>query len=76
MKQKDNFRTTKHEGDTLGEKGHDEKVQKNPAPKKADKESEMTPKENEVYVDLEPDELHLGDEEAETVNDKKKKNKK
>ncbi|MFD2513674.1 hypothetical protein ACFSRY_07335 [Pontibacter locisalis] len=73
MKQNDNFRTTKHDGDSLGEKGKDEKLQKNPAPKEADRESAMTPKENEVYVDLEPDELHLGDEEAEEVNQKKKK---
>jgi hypothetical protein len=69
MKQKDNFRATKHQGDNLGEKSKDEKLQKNPAPKKVDKESEMTPKENEVYVDLEPDELHLGDEEAEEVKE-------
>ncbi|WP_439881640.1 hypothetical protein ACSX1A_00485 [Pontibacter sp. MBLB2868] len=75
MKQKDNFRTTKHEGDSLGEKGKDEKIQNKPAPEKVDKESEMTPKENEVYVDLEPDELHVGDEKPTKVKEEKKKKK-
>lgn len=44
-----------------------------PAPKEVDRESENTPKENQVYVDLEPDDLHLGDEEPEEVKGKKKK---
>lgn len=73
MKNKDNFRTTKHEGDSLGKKEADEKIKQNPAPKEVDRESEMTPKENEVYVDLEPDELHIGEEEAEEVKERNKK---
>ncbi|MCX2738817.1 hypothetical protein [Pontibacter anaerobius] len=74
MKNKDNFRTTKKDGDNLGERDSTEKVTKKPAPRKADRESENTPPENEVYVDLEPDELHLSDEEKpEQVKEKKKK---
>jgi hypothetical protein len=73
MQNKDNFRTTKNEGDSLGKSEGGEKIKNNPAPKKADKESEMTPEENEVYVDLEPDELHIGDEDVEEVDKKTKK---
>ncbi|MEJ8804222.1 hypothetical protein [Pontibacter sp. H249] len=73
MKNKDNFRTTKHDGDKLGESENHKEIAKNPAPKEADRESMNTPKENEVYVDLEPDELHLGDEQPEEVKEKKEK---
>ncbi|ARS34051.1 hypothetical protein [Pontibacter actiniarum] len=77
MKNKDNFRTTKHDGDNLGERDSMEEVTKNPAPRKADRESQNTPPDHEVYVDLEPDELHLSDEEkAEDVGKKSKKPKK
>jgi hypothetical protein len=62
MQNKDNFRTRKDDGDKLGEKDHNQKLTKNPAPKEDPRESEMTPPENEVYVDLEPDELHTDDE--------------
>ena len=41
------------------------KVSGKPAPKGADRESENTPPDHEVYVDLEPDELHIGDDENE-----------
>lgn len=58
MQNKDNFRTRKDDGDSLGEKDHEHKLSKNPAPEEDTRESKMTPPENEVYVDLEPDELH------------------
>jgi hypothetical protein len=73
MKNKDNFRATKHEGDYLGSSQKDKKVEKNPAPKEVDRESLNTPKENEIYVDLEPDELHVGEEPVEEVEEKKDK---
>ncbi|GAB3829063.1 hypothetical protein [Pontibacter rugosus] len=74
MKNKDGARTTKRDGDSLGERDSIEKVTENPSPREADRESENTPPENEVYVNLEPDELHLSDEQkAEEVNRKKKK---
>ncbi len=76
MKSKDNFKTTKHDGDTLGERDSKQKVTKNPAPRQADRESMNTPPENEVYVDLEPDELHLGDDEQPEEVGKKEKKKK
>lgn len=71
MQQKDNFRTRKDDGDNVGKKDHDQKLSDNPAPREADRESEMTPPENEIYVDLEPDELHP-DEEPLDVDDKDK----
>lgn len=62
------------DGENLGKKDHENEVSKNPSPRKVDRESENTPPENEVYVDLEPDELHLSDEEKpEKVDEKKKK---
>lgn len=71
MQNKDNFRTRRDDGDNLGEKDHEHKLSKNPAPEKADRESEMTPPENEVYVDLEPDELHKDDEPLDVNEDNK-----
>ena len=71
MKNKDNFRTRKDEDSSLGEHGQQEEVKKNPAPKQTDRESENTPPDHEVYVDLEPDELHLGDEEVDDARGKK-----
>lgn len=77
MKNKDNFRTSKNDGDNLGERDSMEKVTNNPAPRKVDRESENTPPDHEVYVDLEPDELHIGDdEEVENVREKDSKKKK
>ncbi|AKD03458.1 hypothetical protein POKO110462_05820 [Pontibacter korlensis] len=76
MKNKDNLRTTKHDGDNLGKRDSTEDVSKNPSPRGTDRdrESENTPPENEVYVDLEPDELHLGEvEQPEDVGKKEKK---
>ena len=74
MKNKDNFRTTKRDGDNLGERDSMEKVTKKAAPREDDRESRNTPPENEVYVDLEPDELHLSeDEQPEEVGKKKSK---
>ncbi len=46
-------------------------VAENPAPDKATHESDMTPPENEVYVDLEPDELSQEDEPLDVENAKK-----
>ncbi|MDX5481330.1 MAG: hypothetical protein LPK07_06570 [Hymenobacteraceae bacterium] len=78
MKNKDNFRTRKDDGDKLGEQADKEKLSKTPSPKgtNPDRESETTPPENEVYVDLEPDELHLSDEEPEEVKSPEEKKKK
>ena len=55
----------------MGEHDEQEKVTGKPALKKADRESENTPPDHEVYVDLEPDELHLGDEEIDDAREKK-----
>ena len=55
----------------MGEHDKQEKVTAKPAPEKADRESENTPPDHEVYVDLEPDELHLGDEEVDDARGKK-----
>lgn len=74
MKNKDNYRTA-NDADKLGEGAARKNVAKNPAPREADRESLNTPKENEVYVDLEPDELHVGDEPVEEITEKKKKKK-
>jgi hypothetical protein len=71
MQNKDNFRTRKEDGDNLGEKDKDQKLSKNPAPKEDEKESENTPPENEVYVDLEPEELHPDDEPLDVSDDEK-----
>jgi hypothetical protein len=68
MKNKDNFRTTKREGDSLGERDTQEAITQIPAPETVDKESDTTPPDHEVYVDLEPEELEL-DEEPLDVND-------
>lgn len=70
MKNKDNFRTRRDDGDSLGESDKQENVAKKPAPKKVDKESENTPPDHEVYVNLEPDELHIGDEEVDDAREK------
>ncbi|MCJ8166479.1 hypothetical protein MKJ04_16660 [Pontibacter sp. E15-1] len=75
MKNEDNFRVRKDDGDSLGEHHDKKKVTEESAPKKVDKESENTPPDHEVYVDLEPDELHLADGDVAEVAeaDKKKK---
>ncbi|WP_299985291.1 hypothetical protein [uncultured Pontibacter sp.] len=77
MKNKDNFHEKKNDSVHLGEDKDRNKVSKNPAPKGTDRESENTPPGNEVYVDLEPDELHLADEEdeVEDVSDLRNKDK-
>lgn len=54
----------------MGESDDQKKVSGKPAPKKADRESENTPPDHEVYVNLEPDELHLGDEEVDDAQEK------
>ncbi|HEY4650326.1 MAG TPA: hypothetical protein VIG72_02885 [Pontibacter sp.] len=69
MKNKDNAHIKKGDGDTLGE-SKSKKISKNPAPESADRESETTPPDHEVYVNLEPDELHIGDVEPDDVSDK------
>ena len=61
MKHKDNTHIKKGDKDSLGEKSEKKKISDNPAPKEDKRESETTPPDHEVYVDLEPDELHLGD---------------
>jgi hypothetical protein len=78
MKNQDNFHEKKSDSGHLGEEKDKKKVSDKPAPKGADRESETTPADHEVYVDLEPDELHLGDgeNEIEDVSDLREKNKK
>jgi hypothetical protein len=73
MKNEDNFHEKKSDSGHLGEQKDRNKVSDKPAPKSVDRESETTPPDHEVYVDLEPDELHLGDEEdkIEDVSDQK-----
>ncbi|WP_276498115.1 hypothetical protein [Pontibacter litorisediminis] len=76
MRHNDSLKSRRDDGENLGKKDHENKVTKKPAPREADRESQNTPPENEVYMDLEPDELHLSDEEQpEEVSDKKKKKK-
>ncbi|PVY41794.1 hypothetical protein [Pontibacter virosus] len=65
MKNQDNFHEKKRDSGHLGKDSDKKKVSGKPAPKSADRESENTPPDHEVYVDLEPDELHIGDEEIE-----------
>ncbi|GHA72256.1 hypothetical protein [Pontibacter akesuensis] len=75
MKNKDGARTTKRDGDSLGNQDSKKKVSDNPSQRGTGRESENTPPENEVYVNLEPDELHLSDEEK-AINVSKGKKKK
>jgi hypothetical protein len=65
MKNQDNFHEKKSDSGHLGEEKEKNKVSGKPAPKGADRESENTPPDHEVYVNLEPDELHIGDDEIE-----------
>jgi hypothetical protein len=60
MKHKDNAHIKKGDGDTLGD-SKKKPLSDNPAPREDKRESDTTPPDHEVYVDLEPDELHLGD---------------
>jgi hypothetical protein len=76
MKNKDNFHEKKSDSGHLGEEKDRNKVSDKPAPKGADRESETTPPEHEIYVDLEPDELHLADEEVEVIDVSEQKKKK
>lgn len=71
MQHKENFRTRRDDGDNLGEKDKDQKLSKNPAPAEDERESENTPPENEVYVDLEPDELQEDEEPLDVSEDEK-----
>lgn len=73
MSHKDKFRTEKHHADSLGGSHKHKKVEEKPSPREADRESINTPEENQVYVDLEPDELHVGDEPVEEIKETKKK---
>lgn len=74
MKHNDSEKSRRDDGENLGKRDHENKVTKNPSPRGADRESENTPPENEVYVDLEPDDLHLGDDQQpEDVSRSKKK---
>lgn len=68
MKNKDSFKTGKDDSDNLGGKIKKREISNNPAPREDAHESDTTPPDHEVYVDLEPDELHLGDEEPEDVS--------
>ncbi|MBX0333080.1 hypothetical protein K3G39_07505 [Pontibacter sp. HSC-14F20] len=63
MKNQDNFHEKKRDSGHLGKESDKKKISDKPAPKSADRESETTSPDNEVYVNLEPDELHIGDEE-------------
>ncbi|MDX5420178.1 MAG: hypothetical protein LPK09_13270 [Hymenobacteraceae bacterium] len=76
MKNQDNFHEKKSDSGHLGEEKEKKKISDKPSPKGADRESENTPPDHEVYVDLEPDELHLADEEdeVEDVREARKKN--
>ena len=69
MKHKDSFKTGKEDSDNLGG-SKKKKLSDNPAPKEDTHESDTTPPDHEVYVDLEPDELHLGDVEPDDVSSK------
>jgi len=69
MKQKDNTHIKKGDHDQLGQSKKRE-LSDNPAPKEDKHESETTAPDHEVYVDLEPDELHIGDEEPDDVSSK------
>jgi hypothetical protein len=71
MKNKNAPKTRREDGENLGNNEKQGEVSKNPAPKNADRESENTPPDHEVYVNLEPDELHLADEV--TIEDAEKK---
>ncbi len=64
MSTKDSPKVRRDDGENLGKKDHQQQVSENPSPKGTprDRESEMTPPENEIYVNMEPDELHLSDE--------------
>ncbi|RDV13425.1 hypothetical protein DXT99_19745 [Pontibacter diazotrophicus] len=71
MRHNDSQKTRRDDGENLGKKDHENELSENPAPKQVDRESENTPPENEVYVNLEPDELYLGeDEEADDAEEK------
>lgn len=65
MKNKDNSHEKKTESGQLGKESDKKNISGKPAPKSADRESENTPPDHEIYVNLEPDELHLGDGEIE-----------
>ena len=65
MKNEDNFHEKKRDSGHLGKDSDKKKISGKPAPKSADRESDTTPPDHEVYVNLEPDELHIGDEEIE-----------
>jgi hypothetical protein len=75
MKQKDNSHEKKSGSGHLGQESEKKNISDKPAPKSADRESETTPPDHEVYVDLEPDELHIGDGdiEIEHVSDLREK---
>lgn len=71
MKQKDYSHEKKADSGHLGKESEKKNISGKPAPKSADRESEHTPPDHEVYVDLEPDELHIGEDnlEIEDVSD-------
>ncbi|MCC9166051.1 hypothetical protein [Pontibacter harenae] len=68
MQNRDNSDTKRDNTDKLGKEGKDQELSGRTAPKSADRESEMTPPENEVTVNLEPDELHQGEGDLEVVD--------
>ncbi|MDO6389760.1 hypothetical protein Q4E40_06450 [Pontibacter sp. BT731] len=69
MKNQDNFHEKKRDSGHLGKDSDKKEISSKPAPKSADRESENTPRDHEVYVNLEPDELHIGDDEIEDVSE-------
>ncbi|RAU83587.1 hypothetical protein [Pontibacter arcticus] len=73
MANKDTSKVKKGDGDTLGEKNIENRITKNPAPKEDTRESETTPPANEIYVNLEPDDLDLSDEDITEVGDNDEK---
>ncbi len=68
MKQKNSPRTTKHNADNLGQEADDKNIKANPA-SEDNRESDTTPADHEIYVDLEPDELHPDEEPLDVQED-------
>ncbi len=62
MKSEDTLTPNQDDESITGKRTSIKNVAQNRAPEKANHESDMTPPENEVYVDLEPDELSQEDE--------------
>ncbi|WP_242927645.1 hypothetical protein [Pontibacter vulgaris] len=62
MKQQNSPRTSKKNAEKLGQETEGKNLKANPAPDNDTRESDTTAPDHEVYVDLEPDELHPDEE--------------